>query len=62
MTTGKIQAWLDEKKIVDLKTKERRIGMRFGEIEFSAPLGIATYQTRAAIRNIEIHTLDADVK
>src|SRR6185437_10256499 len=49
VTETKIESWLDDKKIVDVKTEGRRIGLRFGEIEFSRPLGVATYQTTAAV-------------
>ena len=62
VTEKKIEAWLDEDKIVDLRTKDRRIGVRFGEIEFSEPLGLATYQTRAAYRNIKIRKIDGAAK
>lgn len=54
VTTKKIECWLDDKKVVDLKTAGKTIGLRFGEIELSKPLGIATYQTTAAFRNIQI--------
>jgi hypothetical protein len=42
---------------VDLETKDRRIGLRGGEIEESLPLGIAAYQTQAALRNIRLREI-----
>ncbi len=58
VTDKKIEAWLDQKKIVDLATAGRQISLRFGDIEQSKPLGIATYQTTAALREIKMRRLD----
>jgi hypothetical protein len=58
VTETKIEAWLDAKKLVDFTTTEHRIGLRFGEIELSKPLGIATYQTRAAVRDVKVRKLN----
>ena len=58
VTEKKIEAWLDEKKIVNLETAGRQISLRFGDIEQSKPLGIATYQTTAALREIKMRRLD----
>lgn len=60
VTSKKIECWLDDKKIVDLKTAGKTIELRFGEIELSKPLGIATYQTTAAFRNIQIRPVEED--
>jgi hypothetical protein len=53
VTPGSIEAWLDEKPIVAVSTKGRHIGIR-PEVDLSRPLGIASYRTRAALRNIRI--------
>jgi Domain of Unknown Function (DUF1080) len=58
VTETKIEAWVDTEKIVDLATKHRTIGLRFGDIELSKPLGFATYQTRAALREIKIRRIE----
>lgn len=58
VTASRIQAWIDEDSMVDLDTTDRRIGMRFGEIELSQPLGLASYQTTAAVRQIRLRPLD----
>lgn len=55
----KIEAWLDGKKIVDLETAGRQISLRFGDIEQSKPLGVATFQTTAALREIKLRRIDA---
>jgi Domain of Unknown Function (DUF1080) len=57
VTKAKIEAWIDQDKVVDLKTAERRITVRAGEIELAEPFGISAYQTKAALRNIRLKTL-----
>lgn len=52
----KFQAWLDDTKIVDVRTKNRKISTR-AEIDLCRPLGIATWQTTGAVRNIRIRPL-----
>ena len=54
VTPGKLQAWVDDEQLVDLDTKDRKLSMRAGEIEMSEPFGIASYRTRAALRDIKI--------
>jgi len=53
VTGEKIEAWIGKEKMVDVLLEDRRIAVRPGEIEDSQPLGIATYQTSAAFRNIQ---------
>lgn len=57
VTPGRIEAWIDGKQFQDLDYSGRNISLRFGEIERSAPLGIASYYTKAALRNIEYKKL-----
>lgn len=54
VTPTRLESWINDDKIVDQDIKERRISMRFGEIENSVPFGIATYQTTTVIRKVEI--------
>jgi len=58
VTPDKIEAWLDDAKIVDLETKGRTISLRPGDIQKSLPLGIATYMTAAAFREIRLKRLE----
>ncbi len=58
VTDTQIEAWLDEKKIADVKTSGRKISMRYGEIELSKPFGLATYQTIGAFREIKMRRID----
>jgi hypothetical protein len=52
VTKNKIEAWIDKDKVVDVVTTDRKVTVRFGEIELSQPLGISAYVTKAALRNI----------
>jgi hypothetical protein len=59
VTPAKIEAWLDNKQIVNLATARHKISLRYGEIELSKPLGLATWQTTAALREIKMRRLEA---
>lgn len=60
VTDKKIEAWLDKEKIVDLSTSGRKIGLRFGEIEMSKPLGVATWETTGALREIKMRRIETN--
>lgn len=57
VTPAKIEAWIDDDKMVEQSIEGRRVSMRPGEIELSAPFGVATYQTAAALRDLKIRRL-----
>ena len=57
VTPDKIEAWLDEEQIVDVQTAGRVIDTRV-EVDLSKPLGIATWQTAGAVRNIHLRKLE----
>lgn len=57
VTDRSIRAWIDEKPVIQVETAGLIIDLRPGEIELSKPLGIASYDTRAAIRKIEYRLL-----
>lgn len=52
VTPGRIEAWLDDERLVNLDAKDHTINMRAGEIEENIPLGLSSYQTAATLRNI----------
>jgi hypothetical protein len=54
VTEQKIEAWIEQKKVVDLVTIGRQLEVRFGEILMSRPLGICSWETSAAFRAIKI--------
>ncbi len=56
----KLEAWIDEDQMVDLELRDRKISLLPGDIELSAPLGIASYMTRSQYRNIVWENLDTE--
>jgi hypothetical protein len=56
VTPNKIEAWLDDEKIVDIETTGRKIDIR-PEVDLAQPLGISTWQTAGAARNIRLKKL-----
>lgn len=62
VSDARVECWIDEKHVIDLPRKDRKFGIR-PEVELSKPLGISTWQTTGAIRNIRLRSLaDAEVK
>jgi hypothetical protein len=57
VTDEKIEAWIDDEPMVNLATKGRMLRLRPGDIQKSLPLGIASYMTRTAVRDIRIRRL-----
>ncbi|MBI5692569.1 MAG: DUF1080 domain-containing protein [Verrucomicrobia bacterium] len=57
VTPGKLEAWVDDEQVVDFETTNRKLDLRFGEIKYSLPLGIAAYETKAALREIRLRRL-----
>jgi hypothetical protein len=53
VTPEKIMAWIDDDPSIDFTIGKKWIALREGEIQYSAPLGIATYSTVGAVRKIE---------
>lgn len=51
VTDERIEAWIDAGKVVDVLTKGRKISIR-PEVDLSRPLGIATWRTTGALRNL----------
>lgn len=58
VTPNRIQAWLaeEEDQLVDMDITGRKVDTRI-EVDLSQPLGIATWQTAGAIRNIRLQKL-----
>lgn len=53
VTPAKIEAWIDDKRMIDFETADHKIGIRF-EMELCKPLGIATWRTTGAMRNMKM--------
>lgn len=60
VTSKKIEAWIDNDKMVDVDWTDKKISCRPGEIEESRPFGIATWGTTGAIRDMTLRRLKAD--
>ncbi|MBM4025819.1 MAG: DUF1080 domain-containing protein [Planctomycetes bacterium] len=52
----RIQAWLDDEDLVDVDITGKTLSIRL-EVEESQPLGIATWNTAGAVRNIKLKKL-----
>jgi len=52
----KIQCWIDDEQYVDLETRGKNLDVRM-EVKNSKPLGIASWRTAAAIKNIRLTKL-----
>lgn len=53
----RIQAWIDEERMVDLDTRGKDLGLRTGEIDLSVPLGLATFRTTAAFKDVRLRRI-----
>lgn len=53
VTSERIEAWIDGEKMVNVATTGRKISLRPGDIELSVPLGICSWETGAALREIK---------
>jgi hypothetical protein len=58
VTEKKIEAWIDEKKLIDVETAGKKISLRAGEIEMSKPLGIASWETVGIFREIKMRRVE----
>lgn len=54
VTKERIDAWIDDKRIFGFETEGKIFSMRPGDIEDCAPLGLATYETTAHLRNLRV--------
>lgn len=56
VTADRIQAWIDDAPVVNVNIKDRKISTR-NEVNLSQPVGFATYDTKAALRNVRYRVL-----
>jgi hypothetical protein len=52
-----IDVWIDGEPVIELEISKRKIAMRPGAIEQCKPIGLATWRTAAAYRNIRLRPL-----
>jgi len=48
----RLEAWIDDRKVVDADTEGRKLSLRAGPIESCAPFGLATWLTIAETRGV----------
>lgn len=57
VTPERITAWIDDKPVINVAITGRTIGLRYGDIKLSTPLGFASYATAGALRKMEYRLL-----
>jgi hypothetical protein len=57
VANGKIGCWIDDKQMVDVELKGKKIGTRI-EVDVSKPLGIASFNVESALKEIKLRRLD----
>lgn len=58
VTPAKIEAWLDDKKIIDASIVDRKVSLRPGSIYLSEPLGVATYVTTSGLKDFKLRLIE----
>jgi hypothetical protein len=61
VTKAKIEAWVDDKQLIDVEKGEHKFSI-WWEQEPVRPLGIATWNTKGAVRAIRLRLLGSDAK
>jgi hypothetical protein len=56
VTPARIEAWLDDRQIVNQLLKDNRVDTRI-EVDASQPLGVASWRTKSALRDIRLRRL-----
>jgi hypothetical protein len=56
---GRIMAWIDDKSVVDVDVRDRKVNTRI-EVDQSKPLGITAYETKSIIKDIRIRELSPE--
>ena len=59
VTAGRIRAWIDDQRVIDLDIAGREVSLRPGETKLMAPLGFASFATVGAIRNASYRSIPA---
>ncbi len=57
VTDDRITAWIDDRPIIRVEIGGRPVGLRYGEIKLSAPLGFTSFVTAGGLRKIEYRLL-----
>jgi hypothetical protein len=57
VTPENLSAWVDDKQVVDIDIKGRKVALRPGPMESYAPLSLTTFNTEAEFRNVVLKPL-----
>ena len=58
VTPKELKVWQGKDAIVELELADRKISMRWGDIEYCQPFGLATYLSTGEFRNFKLRRLD----
>jgi hypothetical protein len=61
VTDTRIQAWIDQKQVVNFEINEQPLSTRI-EVDESKPLGVANWQTATAIKEFKMREIDPEPK
>jgi hypothetical protein len=59
VTARRIEMWIDNEKMANVDTTDKKVSLRPGDIELSKPFGIAAWQSTSALRDIKMRRVDA---
>jgi hypothetical protein len=59
VTAAAVEAWIDGKRIVNQPRKDHAFGIR-PEVDLCRPLGISTWSTKGAVRNIRLRAVEPE--
>ena len=59
VSATKLTGFIDTHQCFDVSIEDKKISLRFGDIEYCKPFGFATYLTKGEIRNLQIKTTPA---
>jgi hypothetical protein len=57
VANDKIECWIDDKQMVDVDLKDKRISTRI-EVDINKPLGVCCFNVDAALKDIKLRRLD----
>jgi hypothetical protein len=57
VTDAAVEAWIDDEQVVRQPRKDHKFGIR-SEVDLCRPLGVCTWATKGAVRNIRLRPLD----
>ena len=56
VSDARVEAWIDKEQLVDVQREGHKFGTRF-EVDLCQPLGVASWCTAGAVRNIRVRQL-----